>query len=565
MRNYFSLLFIYFMLCSTVGLTAKVRTFRATEINQENYSNELSRNFTTCKVYEVNSKELRDYINSEPGKADVNLIFGSRQYPLQLQINEMRGKEYRAVEMSEEGEKTLPLFFANTYKGYIRNNPADYIRLTIDDGLFEGYINDNGRRICFDRLSRYVPNAGKNLVVTYYPEDISDKIQTACGFVEAQKETERIQIPSPEISATGNCHYLHLATEADYDFYLYNGSNIDVCLNQIRSILNQVEGDYTASFNVKFILTYQQVWSTVNDPYVPVGSVLTQFHDWWNLNRTNINRDLAHMFTGIGIGWGQALAATVCNIPQAYSVTGSDSLPDLVGINLVRHEIGHNFSANHDTINGCSTIMCPTVGNFIMPWSVQSATEINNYINTSAACLAETFSSTNTVFGVGVPYSFIQSLAINQVNINSAAFPVEISAYGLAHFESGNEIVISPTNPNSTGFIANTGSSVLMRISDLINTCDPLLRMQHAAETTAKDELEFYPNPASAFVRFMYTGDRTSVILKFYNSTMQMVKMYKLQSGADNNIAVHDLPPGIYIVDVVVNENIFRKKLVINR
>ncbi|MBK8846000.1 MAG: hypothetical protein IPO27_05255 [Bacteroidetes bacterium] len=114
---------------------------------------------------------------------------------------------------------------------------------------------------------------------------------------------------------------------------------------------------------MKFIIVYQQIWTTVNDPYTgtTVQDLKSEFTNWWDNNRSNIDRDVTHMFSNIvliGNTIGYASNEAVCS-SDYYSVVLHRS-PFSLCVNLSAHELGHNFGGFHDfSCNGA--IMCPIV------------------------------------------------------------------------------------------------------------------------------------------------------------------------------------------------------------
>jgi hypothetical protein len=102
------------------------------------------------------------------------------------------------------------------------------------------------------------------------------------------------------------------------------------------------------------------------------STMLSELRTYWNANRTNVARDVVHMWTGrdmTGSTIGIAYVGVVCNAPTyAYGISQRyTSTPQRYV--LTAHEIGHNFSACHSDTScnpspgSCSnTIMQSFVG-----------------------------------------------------------------------------------------------------------------------------------------------------------------------------------------------------------
>jgi hypothetical protein len=120
--------------------------------------------------------------------------------------------------------------------------------------------------------------------------------------------------------------------------------------------------------NLFFNITYQQAWTVAStDPY-PANDIfdtLDDFEDYWNANRTGINRDVAHLFSGKNFSGnfiGLAEVAVVCNVPGRSYAVSEDFGSQFLRTELLAHELGHNFAALHDDQIGCSGVSCSGTG-----------------------------------------------------------------------------------------------------------------------------------------------------------------------------------------------------------
>jgi hypothetical protein len=160
-------------------------------------------------------------------------------------------------------------------------------------------------------------------------------------------------------SATLCTYYLKVATDADYEFYQSRGNNVTETCGYIFSVLNLIEGVYESTFNLRIIVTFQNVWTTSGDPYSSTNAttLLNQFRSEWNANRTSITRNIAHLFTGKildntewGIGW-------IGHVSDSYSYSLSMNRTEM--FETTAHEIGHNLNANHPPATA-SNCLCGT-------------------------------------------------------------------------------------------------------------------------------------------------------------------------------------------------------------
>nr|MBK9653436.1 T9SS type A sorting domain-containing protein [Bacteroidota bacterium] len=553
------------MLLTTICNAEEFR-FKAT---QTKYHESLSQYFSKYTVYEIPLTDISNYVMQSANNINFNLSIGNEIFALSLELNDMRGKDFKAVALTELGEVELQQEIANTYKGTVDKDEGNVTRLTIDNSTFEGYINKNGKGYFIDKLTRYNPNANASYVIVYEAGDVKNDPNHVCGVSELNNEKNKLdnEEPSAENKLAGVCRFVEIATEADYEYYQDFGSNANLALNRIRTILNLVEGMYTGAFKVKFVLRYQQIWTTAGDPYSgdTLQGILPQFTNWWNANRTNINRDLTHMFTGRSLSnsaVGYAWIGVMCNTNWYYGCVANYSPVTTSTINLSTHEIGHNFGAYDDYVCNPNHIMCGYLSSSVVGWNSPSTTAINNHIN-STSCMDYSYGTSEVIYGLAANYNYVFAVATNSITINSAANPVQIGTTGFVHLESGNQIILAPTNANTTGFIANEGSTVLLRISDLSSTC-----LVSAKEASVNGNIDLdpiiFPNPASDFISVALSSD-APFTFKIYNSTMQLIKTLNFESGIENTISTADLPPGIYFIDAQSDNQHWRQKFIINR
>lgn len=327
----------------------------------------------------------------------VTLHAGSRVFDLELELNNLRAPGYKRIRMTRRGpveERATPV---STFKGRLAGDPESVVRLLIQGDLLLGYIRTDNEWIFIDPLRKYHKSAAPAEIVLFDDNDVRPEAAALCGAGElfhrahglsretAQgiaNVTEEALIPAP------TRRRIDIAIEADYEFYLLHGASTN---STMEGIINVVDGIYMGELALTLRIVHQSVWS-FDDPYTNVTTAQTllgEFRDYWNINRTYVARDLAHLFTNKDLGGvgGVAYLRVVCN--NASSSYGlSRNYPLLAKITA--HEIGHNLNANHDSSNcsGTGFLMCPSIQpNGPYTFSNTSKTAITSHVRSNSSCL----------------------------------------------------------------------------------------------------------------------------------------------------------------------------------
>lgn len=200
--------------------------------------------------------------------------------------------------------------------------------------------------------------------------------------------------------AFGTTYFLtEIGIDADFEFYQSNSSNVTSTINDIENVINGVEGVYEDPATlITYEITIVIVRTSSADPYgttTSPGGLLNTFGNVWSSSpESQIQRDEAHLFTGVNLDGGVIGIAALSDIctSNAYGLSQSKFTNNFNRrVALTAHEAGHNWSATHCDSSTPCRIMCSGLGGCsgLNPLSFTSGPQgqIVNYRN-SRSCLS---------------------------------------------------------------------------------------------------------------------------------------------------------------------------------
>ena len=169
----------------------------------------------------------------------------------------------------------------------------------------------------------------------------------------------------------GTTYYLsEIGIDSDFEYFQLNNSNVSTTVGDIENVMNGVESVYEdASIVISYELTVIVIRTSSADPYGTItapGTLLNTFGNVWSSSpEAQIQRDVAHLFTGVNIDGGTigiASLSVICT-GNGYGLSQSRFTSNYNRrVALTAHELGHNWSAQHcDGSNPCR-IMCSGLG-----------------------------------------------------------------------------------------------------------------------------------------------------------------------------------------------------------
>lgn len=204
-----------------------------------------------------------------------------------------------------------------------------------------------------------------------YPEDSSASPPSFdCGSLPSADYAPKLsrKLPHLRSSFTPVNKTVHIYFECEHDLYVAAGNVVNNVVNYVAGIFNSVAMIYQLE-GIRVEISEMLVWTTP-DPYSNnPSSALFAFQS----NRPSFNGDLAHLITvkpGPSYS-GIAFVSGFCNAyGYAYSQVASSyaNFPNYSwSVNVVAHEMGHNFGSphthdcfwngNNTPIDGCGPVV----------------------------------------------------------------------------------------------------------------------------------------------------------------------------------------------------------------
>ena len=317
-------------------------------------------------------------------------------WKVELYLNDIRAKDFKIQEFSDKNVSREIINKCSTFSGIVNGDNA---RFYITDKLLSATIYQKEDILILEPLSWVLGTTDiPEVWILYRDSERINETNGECGIKSSKDLTKSVTSNLQAQSySTLNCKILNVAIEYDYEFHsMYGG------YNQIISIMNNVDYIYYQDIGNRVNISWIEGWTTSNDPYSSTnidGNLLGEFTSYWQNNRSNISRNLAHMFTGreLGNGFpginsnGMANLVNICSGSNSYSLSdrgagGSDW--EYVACHEIAHNLGHPGHDSDFGINCSATryIMCSgdgKNGNF----SSNSEGIISNFLN-NISCMS---------------------------------------------------------------------------------------------------------------------------------------------------------------------------------
>lgn len=293
---------------------------------------------------------------------------------LELERFEVFARDAKVVIHREKGEEILPAPANAYFRGRVAGDPESTAILTVRaQGGVRGLVAQAGRM--------WVMEAGGDgrlaAAAIDFGRDVGDR-DFSCASDHLSDPRESVPTAPQELAPTMTAflpatHTARIGVETDNEFLAKFGGNTANATDYIGDLFAYSSTIYERDLRTTMVVSYVSLWPAT-DPWVETGTTcgLFEFGRYWNNNNGGVSRTVAHFLSGKSNGGGVAWIGVLCSGAFSYTATGCTSFsgtsnfgggygysgnllanfnidnPVIVwDIEVVSHEIGHNFNSPH--------------------------------------------------------------------------------------------------------------------------------------------------------------------------------------------------------------------------
>ena len=301
----------------------------------------------------------------------INVPFAGETYELSLSAFSIRGEAFRLfVDHGDGNLIDTPAELPRTYRGEATGVLGGLVSASLlDDGLHAIVHRGEDTELAIQPASSFGLDLPAGTHVIY--EASAASAEGHCG----NDLYDLPEGPAPEDESEGDgvagtsLELVEVGIECDYEFYQRNGNNVSTTLNDVELIMNNTDTIYTRDVDIAWEITTVIIRSSSSDPYTSnsIDGRLSQFVSTWGSSPENeVQRDVAHMFSGVNFSGGTiglAYVGVVCYSPAYYGIVESRYTSSVTyRTSLTAHELGHNWGSGHCDSNTPCHIMCSSNG-----------------------------------------------------------------------------------------------------------------------------------------------------------------------------------------------------------
>ncbi len=325
---------------------------------------ELNQFFSDYQLYQISVSDLETYLRAPSSDGQINLFLSDEhQWSLRLSPNELRSPDFQLNTLTTSGLRMLSNIPTPTFHGTVEGGGK--VCLTIFENYLSLWIRAGDQQYFLESANRFDPNLKDGLFVLYEVSKIINDTPGRCASSQARDLPRgNTNLPATE---TSTCFRAEIAIASDYSMVEDLGGIMETHLQalQILSLVNSDWNESDFADDVFFSLT-EHLISTCEDcdPWTDsdqAGELLTDFRDWAVADGFSGGHDLGQLWTTRDICSdedcgviGLATLSSICTSSPYHLLEKNTNTTALLR-SLASHEIGHNFSLQHnyEVNDGC--------------------------------------------------------------------------------------------------------------------------------------------------------------------------------------------------------------------
>ena len=357
-----------------------------------------------------------------------------------------------------------------SYVGYGIDTPTAYLRFSLSPykGL-TGIVLGKEKAEIFEPVAnsktQFRVNYKSNLDKTEgFNCSTLDALSTAANKTNGLKDAD---------DSTHRRYTLALSVTAEYANF--HGGTLASVNAALAATVTNVNAVFENDFNVTLELAANNdnviYFNAATDPYSGFSNYGTEVQNTLDTQIGDTNYDVGHLLSAIGFDGNAGCIGCVCTSGLKGSAYASDNIPDGFNfdIDLVAHEIGHQFGANHtwthDGNEGSDVQMEPGSGSTIMGYAGIAASaniqlnsdpyfhaisieQVTTFIKTTTCAIETNTGNTTPTADAGPDLTLPIGTPFKLVGIGDDDDVSDIITFCWEQINENNAITIYP-NPNS--------------------------------------------------------------------------------------------------------------------
>ncbi|WP_444996027.1 PKD domain-containing protein [Aliikangiella sp. IMCC44359] len=298
-----------------------------------------------------------------------------------------------------EKDKAVDLITSITYQGYLKNKSGSKVRMTISEQLIHAVVSDGDNVYILQSNGPNKQNIlslkkGSDLVEKlkcgaagheHGHDSVTDELKHVFGEKNIKQVIEKTVVTSSTLTAK-------LVMVCDVQCLAKQSGNKDIINAEAQTMVNVING-YYSEFGVKYELQPLIFIESASNPWTDFPqdqAKHTNAFAAWASSHIAVEHNVGILLTGVEQnGTNYAFLGHMC--PGDNYRYGMHDYNYSQGLqqrsNLITHELGHLWGANHITPADSKYIMNASIFDGSLAWKSTTQTVISNAVQSFSGCL----------------------------------------------------------------------------------------------------------------------------------------------------------------------------------